>query len=65
MAILLLALAGMTLCVPYILGQAVDDYLVGDSAAGLTEDIRSKGVRWTGALLLGIGLVGIAGRRWV
>lgn len=53
--LLLLALAIMTLSVPYILGQAVNDYLVGEGAADLPDDERSAGVIRTASLLVAIG----------
>ena len=54
--LLLLLLAVMTLFVPYLVGQAINDYLVGDPSVATSDDTRTQGVRWTATFLLGIGV---------
>lgn len=62
--LLLLLLTLMTLCVPYLVGEAVNEYLVVDTTDEQhpTQDDRAQGVRWTAALLLGIWIATFACR---
>lgn len=55
--LLLLVLAAVTLSVPYIVGEAVDDYLVVSDDSSLSADERRRGVLATTGLLVGLGLL--------
>lgn len=54
--LLLLVLAGITLTVPYLIGEAITDYFSGPVAETRTEDARSEGIIRTTMVLLGLGL---------